>query len=388
MEPVHPGSLNCLVASPIIVPADFLEEESSPDRIGHWKVLNYRALPSRDQPPLPAPEPDCQNLLVVRGIETLSEHEEALANLRAAVQAWLTNARSAVLILLACSRSLVQNLRGSALVDDARRLRAPCCTLDELCDHESTSLCDCAGFLTHADGQWGLAQRWKEALGGAVSGNEKFRLAASATAATYREALAMLPPRIVSELHYYAVNQGQTKVTPSEMDSGTPGALVEVGVSKIVDDGEVDLNPWFGNLGDLQSCVIAHMRNLTVTTQQDREIWDGLFSLERQLRLLVAGHLGREGIALPESLIEIARRRLDGPGSPLDPLDYISLDKLLETARDLGVRPPLGDMRFWDRAIIELVPVRNRSAHYRYSHPGDLQRVRQYSRLLGALDAK
>lgn len=196
----------------------------------------------------------------------------------------------------------------------------------------------------------------------------------------------MLPPRIVSELHYYIVNQGRPTVTVSEMGPGTPGTLIEVGICRLANGGELNLNPWFNELTDVQACVIAHMRDLATATQQDREIWDGLFTLERRLRMMVAGHITKQGGVLPDTLIDIAVRRLDGPGSPLDPLDYVSLDQLLETARDLDVRPPLGDGRFWDRALIELVPVRNRSAHFRYSHPSDLQRVRQYSRLLETLE--
>lgn len=353
--------------------------------------MNYRAEPLGNPPNLPAPEPNSSTLLVVRGVEDLSDHEEALGNLRAAVQSWLEVDGTAVLILLACSRSIVQNVRGSALIDDARKLKAPLCELGDLCFHESTATCDCEALVGHANSQWGLARLWSQALLEAKSGNQKRSMTGSATLRAYRESLAMLPPRIVSELHYYIVNQGRTKITPSEMDSGTPGTLTEVGICSLRDDGDVCLNPWFKELSELQACVIAHMRDLTVTTQQDREIWNGLFTLERRIRLIVSRHLGREATSVPESVVEIAHRRLDGPGSadgPLDPLDYINLDLLLESARDLQVPPPLGDVRFWERAITELVPVRNRSAHFRYSHPSDLQRVRQYSRLLDTLDAR
>lgn len=338
---------------------------------------------------LPEPASDEQSLLVLRGVEDLAESDEALGHLRAAVQKWLAHEGVAVLILLRCARSMVQNFRGSALIDDARRLKPPICAIEDLCPHDSSAaVCDCADVLVRANANWGLARRWALAIRTATSGNEKRRSVDLATIQAYRDSLAMLPPRIVSELHYYLVNQGRPTASVNEMDSGTPGALIEVGVCRLVDDGELDLNPWFKELPDVQSCVIAHMRDLANATQQDREIWDGLFTLERRLRILVAGHIESQSIALPDSLIEVAIRRLDGPGSPLDPLDYVSLDQLLETARDLGVRPPLGDARFWDRALIELVPVRNRSAHFRYSHPNDLQRVRQYGRLLETLEAK
>lgn len=134
-----------------------------------------------------------------------------------------------------------------------------------------------------------------------------------------------------------------------------------------------------------------------------KEILEGLWEIERRVRALVGQQArAQHGRGWRGSLLDAELRQrvlerveretalpLDSLSEVANPLDWLTIDELLGLFLDARVQAPDRlPHAFWVRARHELVPVRNRSAHFRLPDLGDAETVRRWrselTRRLGA----
>lgn len=123
------------------------------------------------------------------------------------------------------------------------------------------------------------------------------------------------------------------------------------------------------------------------------DILAGLWEIERRVRALVGGQArAQHGKGWRASLLDpdVSQRVMDRvqweTALPVDslsevanPLDWLTIDELLSLFVDARVETPdRFPTAFWVRARHELVPVRNRSAHFRLPNLDDAETVRRW----------